>query len=246
MNNDPIRVLIIGHSGRMGVILRDELLDRGHIFVQGIDDKNTAEIHEDVQVCLDFSIPGALNAYLPKLIERKIPVVCGTTGLSDEHLKEIDKASEHIPILLATNFSLGMNTLLFLVREAAAILKGQAEVEITETHHRYKKDAPSGTAITLATEVMKGMENVTKLMPGRKGTNLERMDEIGMHSLRGGTIFGEHNVHMFLDSEELIFTHRVGDRGVFGEGAVSVMPYIIGKEPGIYSIRDYLTEMIEE
>src|SRR5204862_2681694 len=174
---------------------------------------------------------------------RKLPLVVGTTGLSPPGRAEIAARAREIPIVLASNMSVGVNVLFRLVAEAARALGPGYEVEILEMHHRAKKDAPSGTALRLA-EVAAGALGIdvqSAAVYERHGdTGARRPGSIGVQALRGGDVVGEHTVHFRADGERLELTHRATSRDNFARGAVRAARWVVGKKPGFYDMQDVL------
>lgn len=194
-------------------------------------------------VAIDFSSREALAGNLQVTAGRGIPIVIGTTGLDDAMLAAVAETAQRIPIVRAANMSTGINVLLDLATRAAAILGFDYDIEIAETHHRHKKDAPSGTALALAAAVAAGREqNLAEVMVhGRSGMAGARpRGEIGMHALRGGDVVGEHTVHFAADGEKLEFTHRASSREAFALGALRAARWLAGRPSGLYDMRDVL------
>ncbi len=166
-------------------------------------------------------------------------VVIGTTGFSEKEISEIKEASERAPVLLSPNMSLGVNLLFKLVELTAKVLKGKNfDIEIVEIHHRFKKDAPSGTAVKLL-NILKETTGLEKVIYGRKG-EIQRGEEVGVFAVRGGDVVGDHTVYFLGFGERLELTHRASSRDTFAKGAVEAAKWIKGKEPGMYSMFDVL------
>ena len=194
----------------------------------------------DVQAdaVIDFSNPAALDGLLGMCAQRKLPVVLATTGYSEEQLAQIDDAAKVIPIFRSANMSLGINVLLDLVKRAAALLGDGFDVEITERHHSRKLDAPSGTALMLADAAAQALPYEAEYVYDRYSVRKPRdRREIGISSLRGGTIVGDHSV-VFAGRDEVIeFTHRAASREVFAVGAVKAAKFLAGADaPGMYDM----------
>ena len=206
---------------------------------------NPSEYAGDADVVIDFSNPANLSDLLAFCVERSIPAVLCTTGYSDAQLKEIDEAAKKVPLFKSGNMSLGINLMMRLVRKAAAVLGGNFDVEILERHHNRKLDAPSGTALMLADAAAEGLPyNPEYVYERRSVRQKRRREEIGISSMRGGTIVGEHEV-MFAGPDE-VFTleHRALSRDVFANGAIAAAKYISGvKEPGLYDMDDLLGDL---
>jgi 4-hydroxy-tetrahydrodipicolinate reductase len=239
------RILLVGAKGRMGqeicvlasresAVVISALCDRG-------DDLVSAMAECDVVV--DFSQADATSDVCRACVEHEKPVVIGTTGHSVEQTEIIKKAAASVPIVLAPNFSVGVNALFWLTRKAAELLGPNFDLEIVEMHHRKKKDAPSGTATKLAeilSEVRK-LDSRKNLCHGREGIVGERpVAEIGVHALRGGDLVGDHTVIFAGAGERLELTHRAGSRETFARGALRAAQWIVGKPPALYSMEDVL------
>lgn len=237
-------ILILGLSGRMGQLIQEAAIEQGHTVVGGITDKVNDLSTTNPDIIIDFSTPEALMSALPEISERKIPLIVGTTGCSDAQLEELKRISETSPVMYSTNYSIGVNVLFELARLGAKQLKNKSEVEIVEKHHRYKKDSPSGTAVTLG-EIIAEANNTTlaeKQMNGRSGNENERKDEIAFHALRGGNIVGDHSVQFILENEIVEIRHEALNRKIFADGAVSAIPFMIEKDKGFYHISDSLKQ----
>lgn len=193
-------------------------------------------------VVIDFSAPGATLALAPIAAAAGTAVVSGTTGLADDARAALDRAAARIPVLWEPNMSVGVHVLAELVARATGALASW-DVEIVETHHRAKLDAPSGTALRLADAVRSGREGAGRLVHGREGRPGPRgSDEVGMHALRGGDVIGDHTVHLLGGGERLELTHRATSRDVFAHGAIRCAEWVAGRPPGRYSLRDVLGE----
>ena len=195
-------------------------------------------------VVVDFSSPAALDGLIAYCISKNTPLILCTTGYSSGQLSEIEKASEQIPVFRSGNMSLGINVLADLVRRAAAVLGSAFDVEIIERHHRRKVDAPSGTAIMLADAASSSLPYESEYVYERKSVSQPRNAcEIGISSLRGGTIVGEHDV-VFAGLDEVIeLRHSAASRDIFAVGAVRAAKYIAGVvKPGLYSMKDVLAD----
>lgn len=187
---------------------------------------------------VDFTVPEATASYATACSEIGVPFVTGTTGLDEDEATALDRASESIPLLHAPNFSRGVSVLVNVVREAVGNLQGY-DVELTETHHNGKRDAPSGTAERLL-ETIETEGDFSGRKHGREGDDPRQENEIGVHALRAGGIAGEHEILLADDHEELRLTHRAADRGVFAAGALDAAVWLAGREPGRYEFADVL------
>ncbi len=189
-------------------------------------------------VLIDFSHPSALDALLSYCVSMNVPIVIGSTGYSDEQITSIKTASEKIPVFFTFNMSLGINLLVQLVRKAASVLGEGFDVEIIEKHHNQKIDAPSGTALMLAEEINKAKGNTMHYIYDRHNVRAKReVSEIGIHSLRGGTIVGEHEVIFAGKDEVITLSHSAASKMVFAEGALNAALFIASKSPGLYDMQ---------
>lgn len=250
---EQVRIIINGALGHMGQALLAALNtgDWNLCLVGGIDKAAGAypaplfasaqEVSVDFDVLVDFSVPeGAMEA-LALCLEKNKPMVLATTGLSDEQKERVYAATEKIPVFYTGNMSLGVNLQMALVKKAASVLGENFDVEIVETHHNLKYDAPSGTANMLAEAVRTGRGEASPLAYGRHDTHKRReKGEIGMHSLRGGTVPGEHEVRFFGPNEELTITHRSYSKALFATGGLKAAAYIAHQTPGIYDMAGLL------
>ena len=233
-----MKLAVIG-NGRMGRMIASVCGDDFEVagFVGPGDHAHADEI-ADAQVMIDFSYPGNLEMVLQSAVNRKLPLVIGTTGLTLEQGDAIRAASDMIPIVWANNFSTGVTVLARLARMAAQALGEDFDIEITETHHNQKEDAPSGTAKMLLEAVDPNGEHA--VVNGREGRPGKRGREIGMHALRGGTVAGEHSVHFFGQMEELELRHRADSREIFARGALRAAKFAAEAKPGLYDMEDVL------
>jgi 4-hydroxy-tetrahydrodipicolinate reductase len=239
------RIIITGARGRMGralvscAALHQELqvveqIDQG-------DDLPSAIAQGDVVI--DFSSHSATPQIAALAAQHKKAMVIGTTGHSSEDRSRITQFSTQVPMVLASNFSTGVNALFWLTRKAAEILGSGFDLEIVEMHHRLKQDAPSGTAKTLA-EILaqvrhQQLERV--LRPGRSGIVGERTaEEIGMHSVRGGDVVGDHTVIFASNGERVELTHKASSRDTFANGALRAAQWVVKQPPGLYDMQDVL------
>jgi len=234
-----IRVALIGAAGRMGQAIINVAEREGIAVVTKIDLGDKIAF-AGADVAIDFSHADAATSICEVAIKSKTPLVIGTTGHSAKQRDDIVAASKQIPVVLASNFSVGVNALFALTENAAKILGDDFDLEIVETHHRMKKDAPSGTAKTLA-EILQRARQTKILRHGREGIVGERgKSEIGIHSVRGGDVVGDHTVIFAGQSERLELTHRASSRDTFARGAIRAARWVIGKSPGLYDMRDVL------
>ena len=227
----------------MGAAIADEAAIAGHTITGEVDigDDLKAAL-SDSDVVIDFSFHTATQSVFETAAELGKAVICGTTGHTQEQRAKLLKIAQAMPTVWAGNYSIGVNLLCYLAEKAAEILPLSYNAEITEMHHRMKKDAPSGTALMLAESVMGPRDlSYDDLQHGREGILGERGErEVGMHSLRGGDVVGDHSV-IFADiGERVELTHRASSRAIFARGAIRAAEWAFGKEAGVYSIRDVL------
>ena len=252
-----IKVGIFGASGRVGKLLLEDIKTTTGMSVTTVYVRNNLDfsidpsilVTSDMQsflngsdVIIDFSLPDACESLLEAAIKTPKPLVIGTTGLNTHQLNLLKDASEIMPILYATNMSLGVALLNKLVYQASAALEG-FDIEIVEMHHKHKKDAPSGTALTLSQSAAAGRNlDIDKVrVSGRDGNIGERTkDEIAVMALRGGDIVGRHTVGFYNDGEFLELNHTATSRNTFSKGAIRASQWLVSKELGLYSISDCL------
>ena len=222
-----LRVLLIGSAGRMGKTIVD---------LAGRDPKIEIVAQCDIgdaigpamkksDVAIDFSNANSIDEVCRAAVQNRQPLVIGTTGHSPEQRTKIEAAAKDVPIVFASNFSVGVNALFWLTQKAGELLGPEFSLEIIETHHTKKKDAPSGTAKTLA-EILKRARKIDK--------------EIPTQSIREGDVVGEHTVIFAEEDERLELTHRAGRREIFAKGALRAAAWVAGKAPGLYSMQDVL------
>ncbi|HEX4848917.1 MAG TPA: 4-hydroxy-tetrahydrodipicolinate reductase [Novosphingobium sp.] len=238
------RIGIIGNAGRMGQALAEAIAAAGEQHAGGIDkDGDPAALVAGADVLVDFSAPAALEANLDAAAAAGVPIVVGTTGLEERHHFLCDHAAERIAVLQTGNTSLGVTLLAHLVREAASRLGEDWDIEIAETHHRMKVDAPSGTALLLgqAAAEGRGVDLAAKAVRGRDGiTGARAPGAIGFAALRGGSVAGDHTVHFLADDERIALTHLAENRRIFAKGAVRAAQWLIGKPAGRYTMDQVL------
>ena len=238
------RIGIIGRQGRMGQALARAIAEAGHEEAGGVDrGEDTAGLADRSDVRVDFSAPLALETNLHAAIGAGVPILVGTTGLEASHHAQLDAAARAIPVLQTGNTSLGVTLLAHLVREAAARLGPEWDIEVLEMHHRMKVDAPSGTALLLGEAAARGrgIELGENIEPGRARITGPRTEgAIGFASLRGGTVAGEHSVILAGEQERLVLSHHAEDRMIFAPGAVKGGSWLIGQLPGRYTMPQVL------
>lgn len=238
--SDTRRIGIIGAEGRMGTALLAAIAADPMLTGDGIDQGgDPIALARQSDVLIDFSTPSALAANVGAAVAAQIPIVIGTTGLADHHHAMIDDAARHIAVLQTGNTSLGVTLLARLVREAAARLGPEWDIEIAELHHRAKVDAPSGTALLLgeAAAVGRGIALATASIRGRDGVTGPRpTGAIGFGSLRGGSAAGDHMVLFAGDNERIELVHRAENRSIFATGALKAACWLIGRAAGRYTM----------
>ena len=218
-----------------------ELAGAGSAGVPITDDLGAATA--DIDVLIDFTVAPATAANLEVCRESGTRMVIGTTGLTADQVSRLHEIGKKLPIVFASNYSVGVNAAFELVESAARILGGDVDVEIIEAHHRHKVDAPSGTALTLGERVAKGLgRNLSEVaVHGREGiTGARNRQTIGFHAIRGGEIVGEHTVMFISGGESLEITHRSQSRLNFAEGALRAAGWIADQPAGVYDMRDVL------
>jgi 4-hydroxy-tetrahydrodipicolinate reductase len=257
-----MRVAVVGASGRMGravvrlahgaglpiacaIAATDVGRDAGEL--AGIGPIGTTVVEDPAalrmaraDVVIDFAAPGATLALSPIAAAAGCAIVSGTTGLGDEARAALDRAAAQVAVLWEPNMSIGIHVLTDVVRRAVAAL-GDWDVEVVETHHRAKVDAPSGTALRLAETAQSARSEGGRFVHGRQGKPGTRgRDEIGMHAVRGGDVVGDHVVHLLGDGERLELVHRATSREVFAYGALRAARWIAGRPAGRYTLADVL------
>lgn len=239
------RVIITGSKGRMGKALLDCAPAHPQVTVVGQVDQgdDLAAIIQKADVVIDFSSHTATPAIAALCAEHGKGIVIGTTGHSSEARSGITANAAKIAMVLASNYSTGVNTLFWLTRKAAEILGPEFDLEVVEMHHRLKKDAPSGTARTLA-EILAAVRQQQYdqvIRHGREGIVGERTRaEIGMHSVRGGDVVGDHTVIFANVGERVELTHKASSRDTFANGALRAAVWVAAQKPGLYDMQDVL------
>ncbi|MEG1772004.1 MAG: 4-hydroxy-tetrahydrodipicolinate reductase [Clostridia bacterium] len=251
-----IKIIICGFSGKMGQTLFDLVNQKKSEFcvVAGVDAMpcesspiptytNFNDIKETADIVIDFSRPEGIYEILPFCRKREICALIGTTGLMEKEREFIDSYAPYIPIFESGNMSLGVNLQLNLVKKAAATLGGDFEAEIIEKHHHLKVDAPSGTALMLGNAIASQFPDERTFVFGRyTKTERRKPNEIGFHSVRGGTLVGEHEV-MFIGRDEVFeLNHRAYSKQVFAEGALRAAKFLLEKQPGLYNMQDIVLD----
>jgi len=252
-----IKVGVYGGTGRVGKLLLEDLKTEESLTLSAVYVRNelnfaidpsalvTNDLNTFLNACdvvVDFSLPDATQALLEKTLENPKPLVIATTGLEIHQFNLMKDASEKMPILYATNMSLGVAVLSKLVQQASKVLEG-FDIEVVEMHHKHKKDAPSGTALTLAESAAKGRDlDLNKVrVSGRNGNIGERTkDEIAVMALRGGDIVGRHTVGFYNEGEFIEMNHTATSRHTFSKGALRASKWLVSQDAGLYNISDCL------
>jgi len=259
------KLVVVGAAGRMGRRIIWLAVESGRFDIVGAVEKpGHPDIGKDAglvagagpvgvkladvypgpaEVAVDFSLPEAAAKTVDYCVENKVALVSGTTGLNDKQREKIQAASEKIPLIYGTNMSVGMNVLFNLAGKVATMLGEEYDIEIVEQHHRFKKDAPSGSALTLAENICKatGRDFPAAISCGRSGKDaLRQKGTIGIHAVRAGDITGVHSVSFGTLGETVTIGHTANSRDTFVRGALRAAEWLVGKEPGLYSMADVL------
>lgn len=250
-----IRIILSGCNGKMGKVIARSVLERSDCkIVAGVDMntnendnfevfKSIMEVKCNADVIIDFSHPNALDLLLNFAIKNKIPIVFCTTGFSDEQISKIKDASNIIPIFYSENMSLGISLLIELCKRAANVLGRDFDIEILEKHHNQKIDAPSGTAVMIANKIASVLGGNSHYVYDRHSYRKPRnKNEIGIHSVRGGTIVGEHEV-IFAGQDELLkISHSAQSKEIFALGSINAAIFICKKTASLYDVSDLLNK----
>ena len=248
------RVIMHGCNGRMGQAITRLAKENNELtIVAGVDPfdgvandypvfKSIEECNVEADVVIDFASAKAVDSLLTYYLNIKLPVVLCTTGLSEEQLTKVKEASKEIAVLKSANMSLGINLLIKLLKESAPVLGNAGfDIEIVEQHHKMKKDAPSGTALALADAINESMDNRYSYVYDRSPrSEARRENEIGISSVRGGTIVGIHDVIFAGEDEVITLNHTAYSRAIFAKGALSAAAFLAGKEAGYYDMQDVI------
>ncbi len=249
------KIAICGACGKMGRVIADIIDKRDDCEVcAGIDKINDnyasfpivdtpQMLIEKPDVIIDFSHPSTLDSLLDYCLTNSVPLVIATTGYTDEQIVKIKKAAESMPLFFTFNMSLGINLLAELARKATSVLEGQFDIEIVEKHHNQKIDAPSGTAIMLADVINDTLEKKCSYTYDRHSVRAKRSsNEIGIHSIRGGNIVGEHEIIFAGQDEVITLKHEAHSKSVFAVGSVNAALFLNGKPARLYDMSDLLAE----
>lgn len=249
------RIIMHGCNGYMGQVITDLVKEDADVqIVAGVDMVDNREngypVFTDIQECdveadvmVDFSSFKAADGVMDYCVQKKLPLVLCTTGLTEEQLAKMKECGKEIAVLKSANMSLGINTLLKLIQDAAKVLAASGfDMEIVEKHHRRKCDAPSGTALALADSLNEAMDHQYHYVYDRSQVHQPRDEkEIGISAVRGGTIVGDHDVIFAGPDEVITFSHRAYSRAVFGKGAIEAAKYLAGREAGLYDMQDVIS-----
>ena len=249
-----IDLMLSGACGKMGNAVANAVKNNDKFNIVCGVDKNYENSKYDFEVfetfdkanlkpdvIIDFSSPEMLDGLLDFAVNKKVPAVIATTGFSEEQINKIKSAAEKIPVFFTFNLSLGINLLKILCRKAAEILGADFDIEIIEKHHNQKLDAPSGTALMLADSINEASQNKYNYEFDRHSRRMKRPEnEIGFHSVRGGTIVGEHEVIFAGNDEVITISHEAYSKAIFANGALKAAEFIKDKKSGLYNMEDIL------
>jgi len=232
--------ILVGGTGKMGQLIASTAKAQGHTVVGMMDAFHLDELPgmEKADIIVDFSHRDNLPWICEYVTRNDCSLVYGTTGLNDQMKEKLYILSKTHPVFFAANFSYGVAVLQELLKVATPLLKDSFDIELVETHHNQKQDAPSGTAKAIL-EILNEGKNFEEVY-GREGMTGARGKEIGVHALRGGTEAGEHTVHFFGNHESITITHHADNRQIFVDGAMRAVAFLQDKEPGLYNMRDLL------
>lgn len=245
-----VSILLCGAGGKMGQVITQAVAQRSDCRIAaGIDLHAPAcdypvyasadQCTEPCDVIIDFSHPSALSPLLEYAISHRLPAVICTTGLSEEQIESIHQAARQIPIFFSANMSLGVSLLCELAKKAAQVLGGDFDIEIIEKHHNRKVDAPSGTALMLADAISCALPQQPQYIYDRHSRRAPRSrEEIGIHSVRGGTIVGEHEILFAGHDEQISLTHTAASKEIFATGAINAALFLANQKAGLYNMGD--------
>ena len=239
-----IDIIVNGAGGRMGSILVGKINENTAFNLAGGVDitgnfgykRTLNELECKADIVIDFSTRTAAYDVINYAAQKRLPLIICTTGYQREELKLVKAASEVIPVFMSGNMSVGIAVLIRLAKQAALAFPG-ADIEVIETHHNRKLDAPSGTALMLA-EAVREVRPGSKFVYGRQGSHVREKEEIGIHAIRMGNIVGEHQVIIATDSQTITLKHEAHDRALFAEGALAAAEFLIKKPAGLYNMQD--------
>ncbi len=243
-----IKILVHGSNGKMGGHVIDAIKKNDNmVLFCGVDKMSNGnesypyytafeEIKDKPDVIIDFSFHTVVKDALDYAVKAKCPIVVATTGLNDEEKSHVAETACKVPVFLSGNMSIGIATLCDTAKRVASAFPN-AEIEIVETHHIRKADAPSGTALMLADSIKEIRPNA-KYVFGRQGMSKREKDEIGIHALRMANVVGIHEVYITTDTEQILLKHTAFDRALFADGAIKAAEFLVGKSAGIYTMKD--------
>ncbi len=242
-----MKILLSGYLGRMGAEVKAAAEKLGHevfgvdAFADGVENcaSEFSSAQTNVDIIIDFSHHSLTKDLLEFALREKLPLVIATTGQTEEELALIKEASGKIPLFFASNYSLGVALLIKLAEKTAAVFP-DADIEIVEKHHNRKADAPSGTAVSIASALVKVRENAV-VKTGRSGMAVREKNEIGVHAIRMGNVVGEHEVIVGTDSQTITLKHEAHSRALFAEGALTAAEFLKGKEAGLYDMNSMIS-----
>ncbi|MGX7329772.1 4-hydroxy-tetrahydrodipicolinate reductase [Enterococcus bulliens] len=249
-----LSIILSGANGRMGRVIQEIVSQHEQLqIVAGIDRhqadtpfplyNSLEEVNEQADVIIDFSHYSNVETLLATSVQKKLPIVVATTGLSEDHFALLDQAATDIPVFYSANMSLGINVLIQALKTITPTLEADFDIEIIEKHHNQKKDAPSGTALLLADSINETCRQKKTYVYGRSGNENENpRTELGIHAVRGGTIPGEHTV-LYAGLDELIeLKHTALSRDIFANGAIKAAQFLATQAPGRYSMAELITK----
>ncbi|MBA5851216.1 4-hydroxy-tetrahydrodipicolinate reductase [Clostridium sp. cel8] len=247
-----IKIILNGCNGKMGKVISNLAKDSTDVtIVAGVDRKvspNDYPVFSSIEDCdipsdviLDFSRPDSLSSLIKYAKEKKLGLVLCTTGYSDDQIKEIEAASHEIPLFRSANMSIGINVINGILKNISSYLYKNFDIEVVEAHHNQKVDSPSGTALMLADSIKESIDDDIEFVNGRNGIKKRSKNEIGIHSIRGGSIVGEHSIIFAGQGETIEIKHTAISREVFAVGALKACEFMYKKEAGMYSMDDVIS-----
>ncbi len=235
-----MKVLVLGSKGKMGEVVIGLLKNEPTVDeVYGLDRRDVFQSFEDipkVDVIIDFSHPSLLKDMLDYAVSHKTPIVIATTGYNESEIKQIEEASQHIPIFKSANYSFGVAAISYALKKLSPMLEHDFDIEIIEKHHEHKVDAPSGTSLYLAEVINKSLEKRKTVINGHQGKKSH--EDLAIHAVRGGSIVGEHQVIFAGEDEVIELTHIAQSKKIFALGAMKAAQFIKGQKAGLYNMDD--------
>ncbi len=240
-----LKIAISGATGKMGLMLQQVVKDNPATTIGALinKDNDLVKFIDKFDILIDFSRPEASQEYMAICAKYHKKIVIGTTGFSDDEILILKQFSQQIAIVFSPNMSIGVNLMFKLLEKTAATIGNESDIEIIETHHRHKVDAPSGTAIKMGEVIATTLNRnlTTDAVYSRKGTNQRRSSNtIGFATIRGGDVVGEHTTYFLSDGERIEITHKASSRIIFAKGAVKSALWLNSKKNGLYSMQDVL------